>query len=229
MDWTKATRYYTNSAAALLAAFATLLFVGNGASVKLSHPREPLLALPADALGWMLGLGAWVVVLVCIFSAQPRLKLALLLWLAVNAVAYRLGLYSMGVRELGGYVGAVAGAFHLPAGVAVGLLHGLFAYLLAGSAGLLVWGALTKAETATRKAICAACGGHIAYAPSHLGQTVPCPHCRAPLALREPGDLKMTCFFCQGHIEFPSHALGTMMPCPHCRKDITLKVAGAGV
>lgn len=223
MERSNAIRYFTNSVVVLLAMFATALFAGNAACLRLTQPRDPLLAISMDALLWILGLGALAVALVCVRSTKPRLQLALVGWFAANVVVYRVGLYWVGVPDIRGYVSSLAGVFNLSAGLAAGLLNGLFLYLFTVSAALLAWSTLGKAEEVALKAICARCGGHIAFSPRNLGRSVPCPHCQSSVTLRSPENLKMSCYFCKGHIEFPPHARGTKLKCPHCGMDITLK------
>jgi len=228
MDRAQATRYFTDSAAAMLAGFTAALFLGNVACLGLTQPRDPLLGMPMDAVFWIAGLGALAVVLVCLYATQPRLKLALVLWFAANGIGYRLGLHWVGVTDLSGYVSALAGVFHLSGGLATGLLGGLLLYLFTGSASLLAWGTVTSMDEAALKATCAHCGGHTAFSPRNVGQIVPCPHCQTALTLRPPESLKMSCFFCQGHIEFPRHALGRKVACPHCKRSLTLQLPEPG-
>ena len=216
-------RYFTDSAAGLLAAFAMALFLGNLASLRLVQPHDPLFALSMDVVFWIVGGGAVAVGFACIYVRQPRLKLSLILWFATNLIVYRLGLHWEGVHDLRGYVSPLTVAFKLSSGLTNGLLNLLFLYLFTASAALLIWDFLARPETVCAKAICAHCGGHIAFPAGNLGQTVSCPHCATAITLRRTDDkLKMSCFFCRGHIEFPAYAIGTKMQCPHCKMDITL-------
>src|SRR5437899_546318 len=106
-------RNFTDSAAALLAAFTTALFICNIASAKLAQPHDPLFAISMDTFFWILGVGAIAVVLGCIYIRRPRFKLSLILWFATNLVIYRLGLQWQGVHNIRGYVSTLAGAFNL--------------------------------------------------------------------------------------------------------------------
>ncbi|MGO8931109.1 MAG: hypothetical protein ACLQU3_29995 [Limisphaerales bacterium] len=215
--------YFTYSAAALLAAFSTALFLGNIAASRLVQPHDPLLGIGTNTLSWILGIGATAVLLACIYMREPRFKLALLLWFAAIAVIYRVGLQWQGVHNLGGYTGSLAHAFDLSNRFANSLLNLLLLYLFAGSAALLLWNVLAGPEEVPLKAACTHCGGHIAFSAGNLGQTVLCPHCLKETTLHKPGMLKMSCFFCKGHIEFPAYAIGEKIRCPHCKMDITLK------
>ncbi|MGO8931304.1 MAG: hypothetical protein ACLQU3_30985 [Limisphaerales bacterium] len=217
------TLYFTYSAAALLAAFTTALFLGNIAAAKLVDARDPLSALRTSTLFWILGLEAMAVALACVYMRPSRFKLGIVLWFAATLVIYRLGLSWQGVHNLSGYTGSLAHAFNLSNRFANSLLNVLFLYLFAGSAALLLWGFLARPEEAPSKAYCTHCGGHIAFSAGNLGQTILCPHCLKETTLQKPGMLKMSCFFCKGHIEFPTHAIGQKIHCPHCKMDITLK------
>ena len=218
----KLTLYFTNSVAALLAAFTTALFLCNFASAKLVQPHDPLFAIQLNAFFWILGLGAMAVMFACIFMRQSSLKLALILWFATNLIIYRLGLQWQRVHNIHGYVGTLAQTFNLSNNVANSLLHFLFLYLFIGSVALLLWNFLARPEEVPFKAACAHCGEHIAFLPQSLGQNIPCPHCKETITLQVPGNLKMSCALCGGHIEFPAHALGQKISCPHCAKTITL-------
>ena len=219
----KLTLYFTDSAAALLAAFTTALFLCNFASIKLVQPHDPLFVIPMDVFFWILGRVAMAVVLACIFMRQPCLKLALILWFATNLIIYRFGLQWQGVHNLRGYVGSLAYPFNLSNGAANCLLSLLFLYLFIVSAALLLWHFLAGPDEVPLKTVCSLCGGHIAFSHRNSGQNIPCPHCKAIITLGKPENLKTSCFFCKEHIEFPAHALGTKIKCPHCKNDITLK------
>src|SRR5208337_573985 len=106
----KLTLYFTYSAAVLLAAFTTALFLCNIAAAKLVQPRDPLFGIGTDTLFWILGIGATAVLLACIYMREPRFKLALFLWFAAIAVIYRVGLQWQGAHNLSGYTGSLAHA-----------------------------------------------------------------------------------------------------------------------
>lgn len=222
----KLAHYFMNSVAALLAAFATGLFLCNIANFQLNQPHDPLFAISMNFLFWILGVGAMGVAVACIIIRRPRFKLAHVLWFATNLMIYRLGLQWQGVPDAHGYLGSLAHAFNLSDGFTNGLLNLLFLYLFTGSAALLLWDFLAKPEAVPLKTFCVHCGGHIAFSADNVGQKVLCPHCRKETTLRKPGLLKMSCYFCKEHIEFPSHAIGHKMRCPHCKNDITLMETG---
>ena len=219
----KPAHYFTNSVAALLATFATGLFLCNIADAQLYQAHDPLLAVSMNIFFWILGLGAMSVAVACIIIRQTCFKLALVLWFATNLIIYRFGLQCQGVHDARGYLGSLAHTFNISSGVTNILLSLLFLYLFIGSAALLLGNFLAKPEVISLKTFCVHCGGHIAFSAGNLGQKIPCPHCQKETTLRKPDLLKMSCFFCQEHIEFPSHAIGEKMPCPHCNMDITLK------
>jgi hypothetical protein len=174
--------YFTNSVAALLAAFTTALFLCNLASAKLAQPHDPLFAIPMDTFFWILGLGAMAVMLACIYLRKSQLKLAIILWFATNLIIYRLGLQCQGVHDIRGYIGSLAHTFNLSNGVTNNLLDILFLYLFIGSAALLLWNFLAKPEVPV-KAACTHCGGHIEFPAHALGQKITCPHCAKTITL----------------------------------------------
>jgi DNA-directed RNA polymerase subunit RPC12/RpoP len=215
-------RIFTDSAGALFLALGLALLLANLSSLGFHQPHDPILAVSMDTLFWIGGALLVGFAFVCLFTKSRWVQLALILWLAVDFLVYQFGLRSMGiVHGLRGYVGSLAGAFSISPGSAELALNAIFGYLLLGSCVCAVW--IWWNRRNGLKMVCAACGGHIAFTIKDLGKQTSCPHCKAAVTLREPGNLKMSCFFCKEHIEFPTHALGQKIKCPHCKNDITLK------
>ncbi len=222
----KLTFYFTNSAAALLAAMATVFFVGNLATGTLVQPHDPVLMVSMRILFWILGMAGLAVSLFCIFANNPQWKIALVLWLSLDLVIYGFAFQWSGTHGLGTYLGAVAEPFGLSTGTSGFILTAMFVYLLVGSSFLLGsswWQKIREEAGGYLKIPCPSCGGKIKFPPADMGRQIPCPHCQVLLTLRKPEDrMKMVCVLCGGHVEFPAHALGQKIPCPHCAKTITL-------
>ena len=226
----KVIRSFTDSAGVLLLAVGIALFISNGASVGFVLPHDPLFRIPMSIVFWIFGAIELCVGLVCLFGKSSRLKLNLVLWLALIFLAYQLGLFwIMGMSSFNGYCGDLAGTFGISFIVASLILKLFFLYfLIGGSISLLLTWGLTRAQKPSShqsdniKTPCPSCGGIIRFSTRNIGQKIPCPHCREPITLQAPGNLKMSCVLCGGNIEFPAHALGQKIPCPHCRATITL-------
>jgi len=218
----KLTRCFTDSAAALLAAFATALFIGNVASAGLVPPHDPVFDLSMRLLFWILCAGAIAVVLVSISVRRPPFQLALIFCFAFDVISYALRIQWQG-HNLGGYLGGMANAFDLSAGFVNHSISLFYLYLFFASGALLLCNFLAKPEEIPLKMTCYQCGGHVAFSARNLGQKIACPHCETSITLRRPENLKMSCFFCHEHIEFPVHAIGEKIICPHCKMDISLK------
>jgi hypothetical protein len=219
----KIVRCFADSAGVLLAAMAAVMFITNLATANLVQPRDAVLLVSMRTVLWVVGAIGLAVALICLFGKQPSLQMALVLWLATNLLVYQIGMFwTGGQRGSRGYLGNVADAFGIGPDTAYWLLKAVCLYLFIGSlvSLLLVWRENSKGYL---KAVCAQCGGHVAYPPQGLGKSISCPHCQATMTLRAPGNLKMSCFFCKEHIEFPAHGLGQKIRCPHCKNDITLK------
>jgi DNA-directed RNA polymerase subunit RPC12/RpoP len=215
---------FTDSAGAALLALGLGLLLANLASLGLIQPHDPVLGLTMDTLFWAFGGSLVAFSLLCLFATNRWLRLALILWLAVDFLVYQIGLRSTGLTHgFSGYLGSLAGTFGISPRTAEWGLNVLFGYLLLGSCACVVWIWLTKPGKNSLKMSCAACGGRIAFTIKDIGKQTACPHCKTAITLRAPGNLKMSCFFCKEHIEFPAHALGHKIKCPHCRNDITLK------
>ncbi len=218
----KLTRWFTNSAGALLLGGVLAMFLANWAGAGLIQPQDPIFMISVRNLFWIMGAVALGVALICLFAKRMWLKAALVVWLAMNLCVYEIGLLQQeNYHGWGVYLGSISHAFGISPGTAGLILKiGLF-YLLVGGLLALLWLRREDARGYVR-AICAGCGGHITFLPSALGRQISCPHCQAAMTLREPGNLKMACVLCGGRVEFPAHALGQKIPCPHCAKTITL-------
>jgi hypothetical protein len=223
----KVVRGMLNLAGALLLAVALALLLALRAGAGFVPPRDPALLVSTNQLfaavaALCLGVGC--------FSLLGKASIAralLVLWLAAN-----LGVYALAFRWQGhpsaltACLAPVGAAFSLAPATAAGVAAVLLAVLLAAGGASLAWLAFAGSRAqlaASTRMTCPSCGGHLEFAVDHLGQTIACPHCRAPIRLRQPAILKTACYFCKGHIEFPPHALGRKSACPHCRMEITLK------
>jgi hypothetical protein len=215
-------RIFTDSAGVLLLALGLTLLMANLSSLSLHQPHDPVLMVSMETIFWIAGPLLAGFALICLFGQSTWLKLALLLWLALDFLVYQVGLHSMGITHgFGGYLTSLAGAFAVSLHTSELTLNAIFAYLLLGSSFCAIW--LWWSRKDTLKMACTACGGHIAFTVKNLGKQTACPHCQAAVTLRKPENLKTSCFFCKEHIEFPAHAVGQKIKCPHCKMDITLR------
>jgi hypothetical protein len=225
-------RLFNYSAGALLLAAGVAMFASNGADAGFTQPHDPLLGISMSMMFCVVGTAESCVGLICLFGREMGLKLILILWLALNFLAYQLGLFwAMGPRSFNGYWGNLADAFGISSIAADLILKIVFSYLLiGGSSSLLLPWVLARTQKSSNhandyiKIPCPSCGGKIKFSTQNVGQKIACPHCQNNITLREPEEsLKMVCFFCKEHIAFPAYALGEKFPCPHCNMDITLK------
>jgi hypothetical protein len=202
-------RFFTNTAAALLLALSTALFLINlTGAPDLVLPRDPISGLSLRYLFWIIGGLAVLVAWFCLFSERPARTIPWVAWLATNFLIYRIALYFEGCHSLTGFLASVTYAFGLPAKAASVLVDMAFAYLLIGSSAALLYHWLRSSQTPLL---------HRSTTPSLHASTTP------PLQPSNTPFLKTSCFFCKGHIEFPPHAIGEKIHCPHCKMDITLK------
>ena len=164
----------------------------------------------------------------CLFTTRRMLSLCLILWIVVQWMVYRIGLWQMGWPHPYALTCIVTKGLSVSPKTADVISGVLAAFLLTGSVGMLL--NLRRAKLAERflKAACPACGIRIRFDARNMGQNVTCPNCKEGVTLRKPGDhLKMSCYFCHGHVEFPAHAIGERLKCPHCNMDITLRQQGS--
>ena len=186
----KAPHWFTDSAGALLLAVATAMFISNGAGAGWVPPRDPFLGISMPVVFWAVGAVESAVGLVCLFGKQAGLKAILILWLAMNFLAYQLGLcWTVGPRSFNGYWGNLAAAFHVASGMAYWTLMAVYVYLLIGGVVSLVWPLVHKSPPKTEGYIensCIYCGGGIEFPIRGIGQRIACPHCMATVTLCEP-------------------------------------------
>jgi hypothetical protein len=223
MKWIKI--FIWSAGAILLTAALSRFLIVAGSTPALTLP-EPMLGVPLRHAVLAVGILELIAALLCLFGRQTRLQLGWVAWLATNDMVYRIGLLFMNFHPQATCIGSLTDPLHLASGVTGFIAASLPLYLFFGSylAVFWLWQAARLAKPAKfYKMSCPACGVHIRFDRSNLGQRTPCPHCQKSITLRKPDLLKIACFFCKEHIEFPHHAVGEKMPCPHCNRDITLK------
>jgi hypothetical protein len=136
----RATRFFTNSAGALLLAVALAMFIANWASAPLTQPHDPVLMVPMQNLFWIVGAVALVVAMVCLFGERVWLKMTLILWLVVNLLAYQIGFSLKGGHSgFSVYLNSLAEAFGISPIAAGLILQIIFVYLLLGGCVFLVF------------------------------------------------------------------------------------------
>jgi DNA-directed RNA polymerase subunit RPC12/RpoP len=182
----KATRFFTNSAGALLLAVALAMFIANWASVGLTQPHDPVFMISMRNLFWIVGAIALVVAMICLFGEKIWLKITLVLWLAANLSAYQIGILWKGSHAgFSVYLNSLAEAFGITSHAAYLILGLVFLYLLVGSSASLLW--LWMDNTGGYlKNVCARCGKHIEFPAQGIGQEIACPHCGAMVTLQKP-------------------------------------------
>jgi hypothetical protein len=216
---------FKNSAAAILLALASVLFITNWTSPPdWVSPLDPIFNLSLRTLFWAVGGVAVVTALICLFADRPAFSLGLLAWLGLNAAVCVIGTYFQGWHGPSGFFEGFSHSFGVPPNLANVLVSLLAVYLLAGSVVSLFWlRRLGKLDAQSLKMACPVCGVHIRFDSCNIGQKTHCPQCHASISLRQPDLLKMSCFFCKKPIEFPAHAIGQKIKCAHCENDIKLK------
>ncbi len=159
-------------------------------STQVLDLQDPLSGVPFRYLLLSVGMAELFVSWLCLFTHQRNLSLALVSWLALNWVVYRIGLWTMGWPHPWVFVGSLTGWLGVSPLLADSILCEITLYLLIGSALLLL---LPRRKVAVLpeaaqyfKIRCPGCGGKTAFTAQWAGQTIACPHCGGPLAL--PGD-----------------------------------------
>jgi hypothetical protein len=136
----KVIQLFTDSAGALLSAFASAMFISNVAGAGWVPPRDPLFGISMAALFWAVGAVELAVGLVCIFGKQTWLKTSLIIWLAATFLVYQIGLLcAAGLRSFSGYWGNLAITFDVAPSTASWVPTAVFVYLLTGSVASLLW------------------------------------------------------------------------------------------
>lgn len=225
----KLIQIFIRSAGVLLLAMSASLVVSTWTSGALIQPRDPVLGISIHKLFLIVAVIAGLVALICLFGEKLLQQLTWILWFSAIFEIYQFGLLGDGGRSLSVYLTDFHAAFGISAESVTVLAEVSFASLFLGGciALLLVFTGAVKLPASTNdcfKIFCPVCLGKIQFAVQDVGREIACPHCRAPITLQEPANLKMTCILCGGHIEFPVYGLGQKIPCPHCRATITLKM-----
>jgi len=230
MKWIR--NFISAAGVVLLVAALVRFLIAAGSAEVLSLP-EPLLSIPLRYAVLLVGGLELAGALICLFGKRLGLQIGWLAWLGTNYIVFWAGLVWQQCSPQGSCIGGLTDPLRLYQGTAGYLLQfmpfGLAVGSYAAAASLWFSGGARQpeaerdAKTGMIKMICPACGTHVQFAPSKLGQQIPCPNCRGALVLRRPDEnLKTACVLCGGHIEFPPHAIGRKIPCPHCAEKITL-------
>ena len=169
-------------------AVALAMFIANWASAGLTQPHDPVLMVPMQNLFWIVGIIALIVAMICLFGEQVWLKITLVLWLAVNLLAYQIGLLWKGSHAgFSVYLSSLADAFGITSHTAYLILGILFLYLLIGGLAslLCLWMDNTRGYLENA---CAHCGVYIEFPAEGVGQEIACPHCGVMVTLQKPND-----------------------------------------
>ncbi|HUZ08284.1 MAG TPA: hypothetical protein VMV89_12460 [Candidatus Paceibacterota bacterium] len=239
-------RYFIPTVGVILLAAALTRFVIAAGNAQVLALPDPMLGIPLRVTVLMVGGFELVVALICLFGRRIGLQTGWLAWLGTNYVVFWIGLAWQHCSPQGTCIGSLTDPLRLYYGATGYILQFLPFGLALGSYAALVQPWLAKrvkvesppVQTAVAnsgpaktgaavlvrslKISCTACGGHVEFATNLLGETIPCPHCRATITLKRADNIKMSCSSCGGNIEFPSHALGEKIPCPHCSTDVIL-------
>ena len=183
--WIRAFVY--SAGGVLLAAALGRFIIALGTAPVLDLP-DPLLEIPLRYAVLGVGVLELVVALVCLFGKSLGRQAGLVAWLATNWAVYRIGVFWLGCYPQCTCLGRLTDPLHLPRGGTSHLLEYLPVYLLVGSYAALVW----LMRHPPRRLVpgffitCTACGGHIEFPASGLGQNITCPHCQTAVTLQQP-------------------------------------------
>jgi hypothetical protein len=133
-------RFYFNSAGALLAIAATAKLISVFGNSKILRTLDPIWGLPYRNVLWgaaVIELGVAGVVCFCI--ERFRLKAACTAWLATCFLLYRLGLFWIGEHKPCGCLGNLTDALGISVESADWALKAILLYLLIGSYVFLFW------------------------------------------------------------------------------------------
>jgi DNA-directed RNA polymerase subunit RPC12/RpoP len=165
------------------------MFIANWASAGLTQPHDPVFMVSMRNLFWIVGAIALVVAMICLFGEhQVWMKIALVLWLAVNLFAYQIGFLWKGSHAgFSVYLNSLAEAFGMASHTAYLILGLVFLYLLMGSLASLLWLWMDNTGGYLKNA-CARCGKHIEFPAQGIGQKIACPHCGVTITLQRPSE-----------------------------------------
>ena len=171
----------------LLAAALGRFIIALGSAPVLDLP-DPLLEIPLRYAVLGVGVLELAVALVCLFGKSVVRQAGLVALLATNWAVYRIGLLWLGCHPQCTCLGRLTDPLHLPRGTAGYLLEYLPVYLLLASYSAILW--LMRHQPRRPipgffKISCQACGGHIEFPTTGLGQTIACPHCRTIVSLQQ--------------------------------------------
>ena len=135
----KPIRFFIVSAGVILTVTAIAKLVSSFGDARILEIPDPIASLSFRTLFRMVALLELGVALVCFFGRRPVLQAALVAWMSVNFLVYRLGLIWVGYHRPCSCLGNLTDALHVRPEVADAAMKIVLAYLLAGSFGALAW------------------------------------------------------------------------------------------
>jgi hypothetical protein len=218
--------FFVSSAGALLALTGSAYLVQFFSDIQSLDVIDPVFNISFRWLIFVIGILHLGTAVSCLFTTRKIFSLWLIVWVAMQFMIYRIGLWQMGWPRPYALVSIFTEGLSVSAAIGDAFVMASILYLLGGSAWVLLKMRQDQLARDFLKLSCPACYVHIRFAVKNLGLTISCPKCNATVILRKPDEsLKISCYFCKGHIEFPLHAIGAKMACPHCKMDITLNDA----
>lgn len=132
-------RIYVCSAGTIFLFVATALCLSNRTiPADMVSLSDPIFHVPLPRLFWIVAAVATAVALVCLFTHQTKVQVALVVLGTSSFLACRLWVAAAdSTTHLGGYLGRLGSTFGIEGTTADGVLTGLGGYLLAGSVAAL--------------------------------------------------------------------------------------------
>ena len=131
--------WFRLSAGAILAITGSAKIVSAFGGAKILAVADPIWGLQFGYVMVVTGTIEVAIASLCLVKKFQGLSTILIMWLATNLLAYRLGLWWMGWHRPCGCLGNWTDALHVPPDTADNIMKAVLAYLLIGGYGILLY------------------------------------------------------------------------------------------
>jgi hypothetical protein len=132
-------KWFVQSAGTALFAIGIAKIWSSLGKTKLLMVADPILGVPFGQVMLMVGLLEIGVGLACFVSRRQTVITAVIAWLAINFLVYRLGLWWINWKRPCGCLGHLTDTLGISPQLADSTMKGVLVYLLVGSYALLLW------------------------------------------------------------------------------------------
>jgi ribosomal protein S27E len=178
--------WFILSAGGILALMGASQVLGFFEELPALDVTDPIFGCPFRYSILIFGVVEVIAAMFCLFAKGGAWIAGIVAWVVANAVAYRIGLWSMGWHHPYTCLFYLLHALDISPATADRLLSMAGGCLLTGSVAILLKSCFFQSAGGFLKISCISCGGHIEFPAAAVGQKIQCPHCAKNITLLSP-------------------------------------------